>query len=394
MRSVKFKSLRMLAVVGAVSTLLSAGCDSGVMSGVWAPKEAAKSQAEFRTESEIVSNAVLMREPTLPEWQLGRHAFQRGTSRLIVLSRITAWPDPPKDKDDKPPVIDRTIERLWLEIPSDVPLGQEVKLEELEKRFLIGYDMCDIATGKYYIRPFKALGSLTMLEEKPEGIVTSLNIGITLDETTPWKMIETKVVSVSANGVRATLATSPDAKPVRRVSGTPTYIAPSTTAPPTPGSVTATTPSNPAPTANTTTPVNATANSQPLEAGKPAEKSFIGKWVADPGSFKINMQFDLSNRFICMITRGADNNQVALRAGTYQVKADYLVLHVDRFEIDGEDKMREMSSPYLMLRTEWSADGPIIEGDIKSKEGRLRIPLKPGTFGDMKLPLPPAPKPN
>lgn len=344
--------------------------------GAWNAKDAPPSTAQFRTETEFVPDAQIVKEDVSPDWEQGRQAFIRGTDRVLVLTRYTSTVDVPMSNNQPEVRSDKFKERAWIQVPADIPLGQEINVDELEKRFLLAYDNEERGKGMF-VKPYRIAGRMTLLEEKDGNMIAFLDILVTPHrDLPPWRVKGITPMPITRSGINARPAVNALLKqqggtPSTGTGGTstPTSTAPSSAAPGAPAA-----PSNPAPTAKTTTPVKA-ADLAPADS-----KSLVGKWAGDAGGYKYQFQFDNNTRFVFNSTKGG---ATGIRRGTYSLKGDYIVLHIEHYDIGGADKLKTMTSPYVMLRVDWVNGGPSLSGDLKSEEGRVQIPLKTADFPPM-----------
>lgn len=349
--------------------------------GAWNAKDAPPSTAQFRVETEFVPDAQIVKEDVSPDWEQGRQAFIRGTDRVLVLTRYTSTVDIPM-KDKQPEVrSDKFKERAWIQVPSDIPMGQEINVDELEKRFLLAYDNEERGKGMF-VKPYRITGRMTLLEEKDGNMIAFLDVLVTPHrDLSPWRVKGTIPMPITRSGINARPAVNALLKqqggtPSTGTGGASTSTSPSSAVPaPVPATPAApgapAAPATPAPTAKTTTPVKA-ADLAPSDA-----KSIVGRWAGDAGGYKYQFQFDNNTRFVFTSSKGG---ATGTRRGTYSLKGDYIVLHVEQYEVGGADKLKTMPSPFVMLRVDWAKEGPSLSGDLKSEEGRVQVPLKTADF--------------
>lgn len=339
--------------------------------GAWNAKDAPPSTAQFRTETEFVPDAQIVKEDVSPDWEQGRQAFIRGSDRVLVLTRYTSTVDVPMANNQPEVRSDKFKERAWIQVPADIPMGQEINLDELEKRFLLAYDNEERGKGMF-VKPYRIAGRMTLLEEKDGNMIAFLDVLVTPHrDLPPWRVKGTTVMPITRSGINARSAVNALLKqqggtPSTGTGGTVTTTSPSSAAP--------AAPANPAPTTKTATPVKA-ADLAPSDS-----KSLVGKWAGDAGGYKYQFQFDNNTRFVFTSSKGG---ATGTRRGTYSLKGDYIVLHIEQYEIGGADKLKTMPSPFVMLRVDWTKDGPALSGDLKSEEGRVNLPLKAAEFAPM-----------
>ncbi len=200
----KFTSLLVITALLSLTALLT-GCGYGADAGLFTTHEAPPSTAQYRTELETIPNAVMVRESTMPRWEAGRVAFQRGSERLLVLTRITSYADvEPKKKDAHADVKDQIMERLWITLPFGTKAGDNLVVEDLEWDKLVAYDAGDVGDGQF-ILPFRATGKITILEERADSVVMYLNILVQPKRLGNWGVNGTFEVPQTNTGIHATV---------------------------------------------------------------------------------------------------------------------------------------------------------------------------------------------
>ncbi len=187
-----------------ITTMMLTGCW-----GVWGVEKTAPSTSEFRIETEVVPNAELVRESTLPVSQAGRYAFRRGADRLLVLTRITSFRRRlPEDKPTAAPTgerYDANLERAWITLPLGAAVGEKIRMEELDRKFLTGFDVNRENDGDYYIRPNRIDGFVTVVEERSDALVIDINVEVQPSQLTPWSVREVMTVPLAPEGRRAVM---------------------------------------------------------------------------------------------------------------------------------------------------------------------------------------------
>ena len=310
------------------------GCD---FQGLHTPRDDGPSTAEFRYEAEYIPNASLVREDTTPHWQLGRYAFKRGADRLLVISRITSV----SDKKGKKPVKrdgvisrhDRMIERVWILLPMGTQVGQEMKLEQLEQKFLVGYDAGQFDHG-IYVQPNRVLGTVTIFEETTGTIGVDIDMLVAPQKMPSWAYEQSITLSATPNGVRA----KPVAGAITRTSrGRQRGYEPAG------GSNASADAGDQAPAVVTEelSPDSGvtvgddhakTQPSQDAEAGDSSEAQtdikdmIVGQWIGDDGNLEYRFQFDADGKFAYSACR--TGSPAIIKRGTYKTKLDRVVLAV------------------------------------------------------------------
>ncbi|MCC7192774.1 MAG: hypothetical protein IT444_08345 [Phycisphaeraceae bacterium] len=341
MTRVRTQTRWLAAAIMLTSTLALAGCF-----GVWQSK-GKPSLAKTREEVELVRNAALAKESTQPVWDLGRYAFVPGEDRLLVVTRITSWPDAndpnlPNIKDPslpQPEYKDRRIERVWIVIPKDTPIGHEIKLDELEANFLVGYDAGDVGDG-FYAQPNKLLGSVIIKEDTGDHVVLDIDVVSEPQRMSSWRVERIGEVPVTDTGIRATKAVNLDrATIVGRKQRDINF--------------------NEAPTisglAPTTQPVAAaTANNQL------GDRSVAGKWEATGQGYKVRLQLRPDNRFSLATGKGDGADPALIQQGSYEVRGDFLMLRGDKSLDQGGGQGTNMES----IRAKWNGDSLVLSGPV------------------------------
>ncbi|NJL32454.1 MAG: hypothetical protein HC898_13020 [Phycisphaerales bacterium] len=188
----------LLALGLLLVSLTGCGIDAGFNP---APDERATS-AVFRTELEWVPNARMVREDTMPRWQAGRFAFVRGSDQLLVFTHFTSLAEWDKRKETFANRRDHAMERLWIQIPEGTRLGDVLDAERLEARYMVGYDAGLISDGQF-IEPWKATGSLVLLEDHPDRVVVHANLLIAPKRRPTWSVQGIFDVAKHAQGIHA-----------------------------------------------------------------------------------------------------------------------------------------------------------------------------------------------
>ena len=365
------------------------------LTGCWAfpmePKDKGLTTDTYEVEMEFLPNARLVKEDTSPHWDLGRHAFVKGTDRIVVVTRITSYLD--KTEDGKPIVGTerrRKAERVWITIPGDLPLGQAFKLEEIEDLHITGYDVTNLDGKGYFLGPALLKGYVRLDAVNDERAVITFDMevrpGMRAFPANNWSVIGEHKVDVYPDGRHATRAISRDLA----VEPAPT--------PPSPVSVKPENLNNNDKPANRDVePVdpNAVANADLPKEDKP----ITGRWICDTPKFEYRFQFEEGGKFIFAHTKGNginDDDAPGMNYGTFEVKrtksSEWVVLLVDKCMFDDKDYKKEIyqDKPTLMMKVEWENDQLVLTGELPINNNKLtRLVLSPAEFKDMNVELPP-----
>ena len=180
------------------------GLIAGCSNPLWIPRDDGSSSVQTRVEVEFIPNATLVRENTSPRWHLGRFAFDEGPDRLLVVSRITSIGKSGQARttgDDNR--TDRILERVWITLSLGIPVGRSLSLEELESRFLIGYD-AGLIDDAQFVQPSRVTGTISLVQEGPDEVIVDLDMLVQSQKFEPWRIIGKRHVPVVLAGVRAT----------------------------------------------------------------------------------------------------------------------------------------------------------------------------------------------
>ncbi len=430
-----------------LAALLITGC--GIDAGFNPAVEDRQTSATFRTEMELVPNARLVRQNTMPRWQAGRFAFVRGADQLLVFTHITSLADWDDKKEQFVNRKDHAMERLWVQLPEGTRLGDTLDAERMEARYLIGYDAGLIGDGQF-IEPWKTTGSLVLLEDHPDRLIVHANLLIAPKRRPNWSVQGIFEVPKNAQGIyaqplppdvrEAFLGTSvvsqalsdtasaspippgqlmPDtsrgdnapataepaaATPVApAAAGLPdTSVAPAAQVPSTDVPATAT----PAPPA--TTPATeaeaapqvepsavAAAPGESAEADAQPERSIVGPWINQTPKWYERYQFNENGTFVHANCR--PGYPPAINTGTWQIRNNqFLVLtiktytfgHIGKWSPDSAN----LTKPDVgVLRMTWKEEGLHLEGTVW-RRGRepLNMTFTRGNYPDMAIIPPPS----
>lgn len=332
--------------------------------GVWQSK-GTESVAKSREEVELVRNAALAKESTQPVWDLGRFAFVPGEDRLLVVTRITSWPDAtdPNIANTKDPTKpqpeykDRRIERVWIVIPKDTPVGKEIKLDELDANFLVGYDAGDVGEG-FFAQPNKLLGSVIIKEDTPDHVVLDIDVVSEPQRMSSWRFTQIGEVPVTDTGIRATRAENLDRATIvgRKQRSINYYAAPAISG-----------------LAPTTQPIAAEAANHLL-----GERSVAGKWEASGQGYKVRLQLNADQRFSLATGKGDGADPVLVQKGSYEVRGENLMLRGDKTLDQGGGQGSNMHS----LRAKWQGDDLMLTGAIVP-QATQDLTFSAGSYADL-----------
>lgn len=389
----------LLAIVVPASLLTGCSSNDNVLQGLHVARDDGPSSARFRIEAELIPNAQRVREDTTPQWELGRYAFKRGADRLLVISRITSVLVPttpgPRRPWTKLKRADHSLERVWITIPYGTQIGEDLKLEELEDRFLVGYDEGE-PHGEMFVQPNRVLGTLVLLEEKPNEIVIDINMRVEPKRMPSWDVNQRKMpIQITPSGVRA--------KAVRGSPITEYHAAESTAVAPNPPT------SEPMPTHTDTVVPSDTGTGSPDVQDQPGPgvstadatadhpttqpadtQTIVGKWLANTNRFEYRFQFNADGKYVYGNTRGGGAYAPVMQYGTYRLKDNVLILEIKRYEISGKDTIGELNGKTIYsYRVNWVEGDLVIDGHFVRARQDNRVQLKRAYFPDMNYVLPP-----
>ncbi|MEX2215450.1 MAG: hypothetical protein WD768_15055 [Phycisphaeraceae bacterium] len=370
------------------------------MTGCWAlpmgPGDHGATTDTYEVEMEYLPNARLVHEDTSPHWPLGRHAFVKGTDRIVVVTRITSYFD--KSNMGKPVAGSdrrRKAERVWITIPGELPLGQAFKLEDIEDLHITGYDVSNLDTKGYFLGPALLLGYIRLDAVNDDRVLVHFDMqvrpGMRAFPANDWAVVGEHKIDVYPDGRHATKAISRDLAVVPEPEPVP------------PGPVSVNPDPN-VPNPDPVKPVNPDAvkpvNPDALVIAQPkVEKPITGRWVCDTPKFEYRFQFDEGGKFIFAHTKGngiTDNDAPGMNYGTFEVKqtksSEWVVMLVDRCLFDDKNYLKEIygDKPQLMLKVEWDKDQLVLTGELPVNNNKLtRLVLTPAEFKDMNFELPP-----
>lgn len=376
---------------------------------------------QYELEFELVPDAQMVSEDISPIWDLGRNAFKRGTDRLLVISRTTSYSD--KDEDYK--VIPGTLrerrrERAWIQIPGDIQVGKAIKLEELEKEFLTGFDVNNLngngpLNSTALMKGYIVFESITETEAK-------INMHIEIRPNRPflgkdWNVKGVQTVKVYPNGHYATYTVSRDSVLVvgdreggvvpKEVQGDASSNADNNT------NTTQVADANSA-TNNTTDNANATDNNAANTDNNTdnndnnaaaTDKKFsandiIGRWAARTPALDYRFQLEKNGTFIYATTRGdgiKDDYAPGMVYGYYTVKqsrtATWIVFDIKEFRFDKKDHMEFLKENPLLAKMEYDGTKLTLTGKFRGSNSQ-RIVLDAGSYEDMNRVLPPKGRKN
>jgi hypothetical protein len=191
-------------VAGAalVGTVALGGC--GLWSDIFTPKGKPTNTAQFRVETEVVPNAVLVRQDTMPDSPNGRYAFKPGAARLLVVTRIGSFAA--KDDDGRPlPGGAETAERVWITIPASTAAGTTVDVEKLLEKSLAGCDVREAGAQQFFIQTYAIKGNIRIVRENAGSVTMDVRITVAPSKWkgTDWEYKEVVEVPVTEAGIQA-----------------------------------------------------------------------------------------------------------------------------------------------------------------------------------------------
>ncbi len=376
-------------------------------------KDTGVSTDQYKEEFELVPDAEMVTEDISPIWDLGRHAFQRGTDRILVLARTTSYSE--KDEDYK--VIPGTLrerrrERAWIQIPGDVQPGEALKLEDLEKQFLTGFDVNNLngdgpLNSTALMKGYIVINSMTETEAK-------ITMHIEIRPNRPflgkdWVIKGEHTVKVYPNGHYATYTVKrKDAVVVgdRKGGVVPENTDTNNT------SSNADTNTNTSQanandnTSNNTDAGNNTTNNNTTDNGTTGDttnvatkKTFgpedmVGRWFVRTPEFDYRLQLEKDGMFILATVRGdgvTDDYAPGMRYGYYTFKnsrtASWIVFDIKEFRFDKKDHLEHLEENPTMAKVEFDGKTLVLTGKFIGKKTQ-RIALEKTGFQDMNIVLP------
>lgn len=383
---------------------LSVGCDS--ISYVFPPtiQDTGASTDQYVVEFEYVPDAQMVTEDISPVWDLGRHAFKRGTDRILIISRTTSYSDKDEDYDVIAGTMrERRRERAWITIPGDVPLGKAIKLEDIEKEFYTGFDVNNLdgngpLNSTALMKGYVKMTSLTETE-------ATFELHIEIRPNRPfqgkdWVIQGEEAVKIYQNGHYATYTVSRDDAIV--VQDREGGIAPKVDTT-TSGANTGTGDQTNTQAVATTTNAGDNANAKPVLTANGNDASsqtvvkkevttddIIGKWTSETKSHSWRFQFEKSGVFIVSKVRGngIDSKYApGMRYGFYTVKqsrtSTWLVLDIKAYYFDVVDHMKALTKNPLLLKLANVNGKTVISGSFTENDPDVNVVLEPANFEDL-----------
>ena len=370
--------------------------DDNVIQGIHNPRAVEPSTARTRVEAELIPNAQRIREDTTPRWQLGRYAFERGADRLLVVSRITSFEIQPtasqKRKGMKPKRVDKILERVWVTIPLGTQLNEELKLEKLEERFLIGYDEGEV-NGEMWVQPNRVLGKVMLLNERADTADVLVDMDVEPKRLPSWSVKGILTVPITRDGLRATMQNDDLLAEYRRIgsnsgksaSGKDKEAASTSATPPatTTKPLVVDTPPPPPPTMET--PVKPDPDQE--DATVSAGPSVTGRWEGKASRLRVWYQFDPNGTSVYATKRPAA--PPAMRYGRYEIQGNVVVLNILKFVVGDVDHYHHVADdPYRTYRFSRSDNTLTLQGDLSELTSANQIQLTKSRFEDMNRVLP------
>lgn len=336
-------------------------CCAGAGGCIWTPRslrEVAPTTVRSRIESELVTSAVLAREDTSPE-PMGRLGYKRGADDLLVLTRLTSKATDPKDPDG--PRHDDYVERLWITIPVSAPRGSQLDLQQLDERFLIGYERDDQGRGMY-ARPCRTTGRLTVLQREAGTAVVHLELRAAPWREETWELRDTLVVPASETGIRATMVREVDTfhpDELWRI-GAPVATGPRDV------------PADLGPAA-------------PVASG--AAGSVVGQWYTRDANWAVRFQFTADGNFYMTRTRG---RWPLLMLGRYKLSGHYVILEIQdyygiREGVPHDPHMHFIKEPITGMSFGWQGSNLVLYERVPDMRTDPPYFFRPTRFPDLRL---------
>ncbi len=375
--------------VALIAAAMLAGCESGGVSYILplAPRDFGAHTDQYDIKYEFIPDAQRVTEDCSPYWELGRTAFKRGTDRLIVIGRTTSY----AKKDGKeviPGTLEpRKLERVWIQVPGETPLGKAMKLEDLEFTHLTSYDINNLDGKGFFNGPNLMKGYIVLLEQDANKAVIQFDIEVRPNkpfQAENWFVKGQLELPVKPDGGIATLHKSRD---VEVATGQPAAIPTTTPAP-----------ASTDPATSTNTAANTAAKTDPKVEAPVVSKPVVGKWICDTPSFEYRFQFEEDGKFIFSHCRGDgvnDTDHPGMNYGTYETKksksTEWAVLFVERCEFGGTSALKDLykDKPQVMMKIEWEGENLVMTGQLAVNNRPTKFVCTPATFPDMNKKLPP-----
>lgn len=382
--------MRSLTTLNALLLLAALHTLGGCYLWVQGPEDTGARTDQYRKDMEFIPNATIVTEDASPVWELGRHAFQKGTDHLVVVGRYTAYSD--KNDDHEPiegTMRDRKLERVWISIPGDTEMGKAFKLEQLEDEFLTGYDVNNLDGKGAFVGPHLLKGFINLIEVRDDVAVVKFDVEVRPNkpfQAENWKIIGTHEIPIIPDGRMANRAVSRDIivqNDNNSNDGNNTQPNGGNTAGPVVDAGNNST--------DTTTDTNTT------DVATDRGKSIVGQWLADTNRFEYRFQFQEDGRFVYATRKGDEDDEYApnMRYGTYEVKeassADWVVMLIDKCEVDGRDSIGMYGGkPRLMMKIGWKDDQLMLEGVLPiNNNEKTELTLNKANYPDMTKNVPP-----
>lgn len=381
-----------------VAVAVAGGC-SAMTAGVSMVPEVPASTAEFRTELEMVKDAELVVEDTMPRWPMGRCAYRRGMDRLLVLVHWTLLGERNREGQLIKPVKERFMERLWVTIPRDTRVGEVLDVEELDFKHLVGYDAGEVG-DELFREPYKVGGHVTVLEEREGKAVVYVNVQVAPRRRPMWAVkgryelelrAEGKYAKEVVEGVGEAYRLTETVKEAEVGEGKGAM-----------GEM-----------KREETEVQAGEKERVEEVGKEGQavgevkgvavvlageelrKAIVGKWVHQTRRWYDWFQFDEDGTFIYANCR-AGGYPPAIHAGTWEVRDQFVIVttkHYTYGDIRNPNVDKEMPAPVVgYLRVKRVEGGLVLEGKMQNRGAmkEMAVQVSAGEFADMRVVAPPS----
>lgn len=385
---------RLIGVVAGAAVIISlmVGCGIGLDAGLYAVKYDGQSTAIERVEAEIIPSAQIVWEDTRPYWQNGRISFERGAGRLLVLTRITSWDTSAttnqRESGQGLERRDAIFERLWITLPLEAQIGQELDIEKMEHEHLVQYDEKQAHNDlPYYVQPCWSIGKLTVLEEREHSIVIRADIKIRPKNRSNWLIAEKLQVPIVRMGIHATPSKALASMIADEQSETDGALALTDDPELYDRSVSersiakgdASSADRPfedkLPTIDdfnipeSTEPMPGDADTAQVDGGESREITLIGPWIGARGELERRSQFYENGEFVLAERTLSDaGSQASIKYGTYEPRGAYLLLTTNKW-IRGKRDMtnqltRRVESMHFRLK-----DQVLVLDNIRMRRG-------------------------
>lgn len=401
----------------AIGWLVGCGLDAGLNR----VPEVSPSTSIARTELEFIPDAVLVREDMMPRWAGGRFAFRTGGDRLLVLTRLTSFAKiDPKTKEELSRW-DAKMERMWITIPHDATVGQELDLDDLEWNRLLGYDCGDVGDGQF-AQPYRASGKVAILEEKADSIQVFVNILVSPNRQPNWSAKGVYDVPRTLTGIYGQsvsqgpkqgyessrrsgddqAAALPGSLRDRRNLPPASTVSPASALP---ASKPASSEERPSPQAVRPEPVLTTQpatgpaatlldDGRRLPSAAAANHQLMGRWESQTPRGYDRIQFENDGTFV-YASAVSGGYEPAVHQGVYEQRGDFLLLKTERYafgSVNHPNLSNELPKPVVtLMKMTWDGSELILTGQMfrRGSLGAVTLRLESAKYQDMRIVSPP-----